>query len=111
MRHDLKLHFSGQVEFVENIGIGLAWKRADHLGNAPGLEQGGQADFTVAGIVADDGQVASARSDHAIYQLRRHPGSAEATDHDDRTIGNAVQCGSDGFKCFIDQGVLLFLFG
>ncbi len=68
----------------------MAWKRTDDLGNTAGLEQCGQADFTIAGIVADDGQFACARRDDAIYQLRGHPGGAEATDHDDRTIGDAV---------------------
>ena len=107
--YHLQLHFPGPVQLVKHIGVGLARERANHLGDPSGLEQCGQADFTVAGVVTDDGQVASARGNDPVHQFRRHAGSAEATHHDDRAIGNSIQCGSDGFEGFVDQGVLLFL--
>ena len=59
LRHDLEVDLARTVEPVEHIGVGLARERADDLAHPSGREQRGQPGVAVAGVVADDRQVAS----------------------------------------------------
>ena len=64
------------------VRIGLAREGADDLPHTPRLDQRGGASFTVARVVADDGEVARATGDQGVDQLHRHARCAEAPDHD-----------------------------
>ena len=86
LRHELELGAPAAVELGEDRRVGRARVRADHLRDAPGLDQRRQADLAAAGVVVDDGQVGGALVDQRVDQLDRAAGLAEAADHHRRAV-------------------------
>ena len=87
--------------------IHLPRERADDLANAALLEEEGEPEIRVAGVVVDDREVARAAADQRVDELRRLPRGAEAADHDGHAVGDVgerrVRRGDplvDHFPCF-----------
>src|SRR5262252_9039786 len=66
---ELELDFPRAIRLLEMVRVDLARIRADELADAPRLEQRGDPDLAVAGVVVDDGEVARALRDQRVDQL------------------------------------------
>src|SRR3954470_6387770 len=80
LRHQLELHVSRPIKSVEHIRIRLAWEGTNDLAHAAGLEQRSDANFTVARVVGDNGEVCRLLRDERVDELHRQPGGSEAAD-------------------------------
>ena len=94
LRHQLELELAGAIGLVEMPRIRLARKGAQDLAHALGSDQRGEARIGVARVVIHDGEMARTLRDQRIDQRHRHPGAAEAADHDRGAVGNV------GERCF-----------
>ncbi len=96
LRHQLELDLARTVQRVEHPRVGLARKRADDLAHALRRQQRGKPAVGVARVVVHDGEIARALGDQRVDQLGRHPGGAEAADHDSGPVLNVGDGGGDG---------------
>ena len=80
LRHQLELDLARAVEPVEHPGVRLPRERADHLAHLAVLEQRGQSDVPVAGVVVHHGQVARTRADQRVDQFDGLARGAESSD-------------------------------
>src|SRR6267154_2080665 len=104
LRYQFELVRAGAVQAIEDLRIDLAWEAADDLAHAPGLEQCGEADFAVAGIVVDDGEVAGALRDEGVDQLGRLARAPEAADHYRRAVRHVAPRGLHAGRDLVDHG-------
>src|SRR6266403_295010 len=93
LRHQFELDLAGAKQAIEDLRVDLTREAADDVAHAPGLEQCGEADFAVAGVVVDDGEVAGALRDERVDELCRLASAAEAADHYRRAVRHVAQRG------------------
>ena len=91
LRHDLEFDPAGAVERVEMMRIALARERAEDLPHPPFADQQREARLAIAGIVADDREILRAVFDQRVDQFGRLAREAEAADHDDGAVGDALE--------------------
>src|SRR5882672_8685050 len=103
LRHELQLDLARAVEALEDVAVGQARVRAHDFAYAPGLEQGCDADFAVAGIVVDDGQVLRPLRDQRVDQLFGNAGAAESADEDRRAVAHVGERGFDRGYDLVDH--------
>src|SRR5215467_13054511 len=74
------------------VRVDLPRVRADELPDPTSLEQCGNADLAVAGVVVDDGEVLRALSDQRVDQLLGHARAAEAAHENGRAVAYVGDC-------------------
>ncbi|MDT4863847.1 hypothetical protein FQZ97_985710 [compost metagenome] len=97
--NNFQLDLAGAVQLLEHVGADHARVGAQNPPYAAGLEQGGEAGFALARVVAHQGKIARALGDQRVDQVLGHPGAAEAAHRDSRAVGNLGQrLGGTGAK-------------
>ena len=70
------------------MGVDLTGKRADDLAHEATLDQEGESDFAVSGVVIDDREVGGAMANEPINELDGLAGLTESANHDGRPIAD-----------------------
>ncbi len=105
LRYQFELQLAAAIQPVKNLAVGLTREAADDLAHPACLEQCGQADLGIAGIVVDDGQVGGALLDQAIDQFIGNARGAKTADHDGGAVAHVCQCLGNRAGNLVDHGV------
>src|SRR5262249_16637317 len=103
LRHEFELDLARAVRLLEMVRIDLARVRADELADSSRLEQRGDADLAVAGVVVDDGEVFRSLSYQRVDQLLGHARAAETADEDGRAVAYVGERGFDRAGDLVDH--------
>ena len=103
LRHELELDPAGAEQAFERVRVLVPRVRAHEPAHAPEGDEPGEPGVAVAGMVADDREVARALRNQRVDELRRDTRGAEAANHRRRAVVNVGDCLLGGGGDLVDH--------